>query len=238
MNDEPDNPYRLKIKEWPEQERPREKLIEHGAQLLSDAELLAILIGSGNKNETALDIAKKMLVDLDGLPNIAMRNSQEISRIKGIGHARGSRLLAAFELGRRVERAQFKYQKFICAQDVVNFYSPAMRCLKHEVFKALLLDNGNKLIKDVQITKGTLNASLVHPREVFKEAIDHLAAAIIVVHNHPSGSVQPSKEDVDVSRQLKHAGDIIGIPVIDHIILGDDQYFSFADQGFFSTSQN
>ena len=227
--------YHLKIKEWPEQERPREKMLSHGPRFLSDAELLAILIGSGTRNATALDIAKKMLVDHGGLLGIADKNVKEITRLKGIGSARGARLLAAFEIGRRIETAGHDKQKFHCAQDVVQYYSPKMRHLKYEVFKAMLLDNGNKLIKDVEITKGTLNASLVHPREVFKEAIDHLAAGVIVVHNHPSGNITPSKEDITVSDQLKKAGEIVGIPVIDHLIVGGDQYYSFADQGFFNS---
>lgn len=226
--------YHLRIKEWPEQERPREKMFSLGPRFLSDAELLAILIGSGTKNATALDIAKKMLVDYNGLTNVASKNTREITRLKGVGNARGARLLAAFEIGRRIESKTNYRQKFSCAKDVVQYYLPTLRHLKYEVFRAMLLDNGNKLIKDVEITKGTLNASLVHPREVFKEAIDHLAAGVIVIHNHPSGNINPSKEDIDVSYQLKKAGEIVGIPVIDHLIVAGDAYFSFADQGFFN----
>lgn len=224
--------YHPKIKDWPEEERPREKLIRHGAALLSDAELLALLIGSGSGGITAVDVAKRLLLDHHELAGLAKCNLSELRRMKGVGFARASRLLAAFEIGRRIEsHLPDQSLKINTPTNVVRYYQPILRSLKQEIFKVILLDSGNRIIRDVDITIGTLNASLVHPREVFKAAIDHLAAGIILLHNHPSGEAVPSQQDKTMTDQLVQAGRVMGIPVMDHLIITHSSYFSFANEG-------
>lgn len=225
--------YHTKIKEWPEEERPREKLLAAGPQSLSDAELLALLIESGTGGVTALDVARRLLVENQHLAGLAEKGAAELVRMKGIGPARSARILAAFELGRRIEGGiPRKRVKVESPEEVVRTMRPGFRGLRNEVFKALLLDSGNKIIRDVVISRGTLNASVVHPREVFKTAVDHLAAGIILLHNHPSGEAVPSAEDRKVTEQMMRAGTLMGIPVLDHIIVTEDRFFSFARAGF------
>ena len=224
--------YHTKIKEWPEEERPREKLLKFGPQVLSDAELLALLIGSGTGGVTAVDLAKRLLVEYACLSTLASHGIAELTRMKGIGPACAARILAAFELGRRIEMgSERKNVKVNSPEDVVRFSLPEFRGLKKEVFKAILLDSGNRVIRDVTISQGTLNASVVHPREVFKAAVDYLAAGIILIHNHPSGEPVPSKEDRKVTSQLVKSGEVLGIPVLDHLIIAGRRYFSFVKEG-------
>jgi DNA repair protein RadC len=224
--------YHPKIKDWPEPERPREKLLKMGPGFLTDAELIALLIGSGTNGITAIDVAKKLLVDNHQLTGLSKCNYREIVRLKGIGRARAAVLMAAFEIGRRIESQVHEEKKKVSApDDIVRFLQPAFRALKQEVFKVILLDSGNRIIRDIDITRGTLNASLVHPREVFKTAVDHLAAGVILVHNHPSGETQPSVQDKEITRQLVEAGQIMGIPVLDHLIITQNGYYSFAGEG-------
>ncbi|MBN1781175.1 DNA repair protein RadC [bacterium] len=224
--------YHTRIRDWPESERPREKMILHGSPILSDAELIAILVGSGSGRVTALDVAKRMLMDHDGLINLSKCNLSELTRMKGIGRARACSLLAAFEIGRRIEcHLPRRSVKITEPADCVRQYEAGLRAVKHEIFKVVLLDNANRIIRDIDITKGTLNASLVHPREVFKTAVDYLAAGVILMHNHPSGEAFPSEQDRQVTQQMVKAGLIIGIPVLDHIIVADRSHFSFANEG-------
>jgi DNA repair protein RadC len=220
------------IKEWPLSERPREKLLQRGAGMLSDAELIALLIGAGSKDSTAVDMARRLLVTHKDLRSLSSVSGHQLIRMKGIGPARTARLLAAFEIGRRVERSQpLKENKLNGPEDAVRACRPGYRGLQQEVFKVLLLNSGNRLINEVTISRGTLNASLVHPREVFKAAIDHLAAGVILLHNHPSGNAMPSREDRQVTGQMVRAGELIGIPILDHIIITDNSHFSFAGEG-------
>jgi DNA repair protein RadC len=222
--------YHPRIKDWPTEERPREKLFKHGAEFLSEAELLAILIGSGINGITALDVAKRMLMDHHDLVQLSCCNFNELTRLKSIGFATAARLIACFEIGRRVEAGRSRLsKKMTCPSELAHYFQPQMRSLKKEVFKVVLLDSGNRLIKDVNITQGTLNASLVHPREVFKAAIDCLAAGIVLMHNHPSGDPFPSEQDKQITQQLRQAGQVMGIPVIDHLIIANNGYFSFAN---------
>jgi len=224
--------YHPKIKDWPEQERPREKLIRNGSSFLSDAELLALLIGSGSGGITAVDLAKRLLCDFHHLSGLAQCNLPELCRLKGLGLARASRLMAAFEIGRRIEADHPAGTcKISTPADIVKRYQSVLRSLKREIFKVILLDSGNRVIRDVDISVGTLNASLVHPREVFKTAIDYLSAGIILLHNHPSGEAVPSKQDKLVTQQLVQAGQLMGIPVLDHIIIADSAFYSFANEG-------
>lgn len=224
--------HRTSIKNWPADERPREKLLRHGPTALADAELLAILIRTGSQKSSALDLAKGILHEGRSLHGIAAKSATELMRMKGIGRAKSVELLAAFEIGRRVEAHRHE-QKLIVKSpdDVANLMIPKMRHLSNEEFYVLVLDAQNGVKEEVRLTSGTLNASLVHPREVFKAAIDHRAAAVIVVHNHPSGNLEPSREDLEITRQLAEAGKIIGIPLHDHLIVAAGGFTSMAERG-------
>jgi len=231
--------YRVPIKEWPEDDRPREKLSRLGAQALSDAELLAILLGSGTRNATAVDVAKYLLKQHESLHQLARYGVAEFQRIKGIGTVRAITLAAAFELARRLHRPE-KVSKpvFLSPADVASYMIPRLRDLRKEIFVVLLLNSANRLIREVTISEGNLNSSVVHPREVFKAALDELAAGIILVHNHPSGRLQPSQEDISITRQLVEAGRIVGIPVHDHVLTAGSEYVSFAEQGLLGSTQH
>ncbi len=225
-------PRRLRIPDWPEAERPREKLLQSGAQALSDAELLALMIGSGCSGATAVDMGREMVSAGGGLASLATRNARELSRMKGIGSASAARILAAFEIGRRTAGGGRGGKRKVCSpEDVVRWYGPQLRDMRREAFRVLLLDGANRILADRTVSEGTLNASLVHPREVFKPAVDHTAASVILLHNHPSGEADPSAEDRAVTAQLAEAGRMMGIPVIDHVIVAGDRYFSFAKEG-------
>ena len=228
--------YRTKINEWPADERPREKLLKHGPAALSDAELLAILIRIGMEKYSALDLAKAILHEHKSLPGVASRSATELMRMKGIGKAKAVEMLAAFEIGRRVEARPYGEKIIVRSpEDVARIMIPRMRDLTNEEFYVLVLDAQNGLREEVKLTSGTLNASLVHPREVFKTAIDYRAAAIIVVHNHPSGNLEPSREDIEITRQLCESGKTIGIPVHDHLIVSGSGFTSLAERGIISS---
>lgn len=220
------------IRAWPEAERPRERLLQRGASALADAELLAILLRSGTHRASALDLGRVVKEQVRSLRRLGRLSAGELMRIPGIGAAKAAEILAALELGRR---AQAEIEEDVpivrSPEDVARVMLPFLRDLQHEVFLVLILDAKNGLRDRIELTRGTLTSSLVHPREVFKPAIDHRAAAIIVVHNHPSGNPEPSHEDIDVTRQLVETGKIVGIPLHDHIILAGDKYTSFAERG-------
>jgi DNA repair protein RadC len=223
--------YHTRIKDWPEAERPREKLMKHGAGVLTDAELLAILIGSGTSKVTAVDLAKRLLVEHRNLRVLAGKSVADLKKFKGIGSARAVSLVSAFELSRRLHaREGEKLDVVRSPEDVAARYIPKLRDLKNEVFLVLLLNSANGIFKEVEISRGSLNASVVHPREVFKRAIDELAAGIILVHNHPSGNRNPSSEDITLTKQIVEAGKVMGIPVHDHIIIAGGAYTSFAEE--------
>jgi DNA repair protein RadC len=223
--------YHSKILDWPEHERPREKLLQHGAASLSDAELLAILLRTGTRQVTAVDLAKLLLKEYRSLSHLASRVINELTLIHGLGKTKAVTLAAAFELGRRtLSRHEDKLQ-IRSPEDVVQRFAPKLKDLQFEVFLALLLDSANHLLCDVEVSKGILNSSLSHPREVFRRAITEPAASIILLHNHPSGNPEPSSEDLQITKQLVEAGKIIGIPVHDHIIVAGNSYTSFAERG-------
>jgi DNA repair protein RadC len=224
-----------KISRWPEKERPRERLLQQGAQHLSEAELLGILIGKGTKRKTAIDLARELLDRYESLEDLFSRSPSELMKVKGIGTAKAATLSAVFHLVRRVQ-AQKKRERatFKRSSDVKDHYLPLMKDLRKEVFKVLLLSRSNKLIKEVTISEGTLDASLVHPRDVFREALLESAAGVILLHNHPSGNPTPSEEDLRITKQLAEAGKVMGIKVYDHIILAGEDYRSLADEGLIS----
>lgn len=223
--------YHTRIRDWPENERPREKLVLRGPASLSDAELLAIFIRTGSGKVTAVDIAKKLLIDFRDLRVLSTKSLGELRTMKGIGAAKGTTLLAAFELARRVNSGEpIQKRKIQSASEVFRYYGPALKDLKKEVFKIILLNSHNQVIIDKTISEGNLDTSIVHPREVFKEAITESASALLLVHNHPSGNSYPSNEDRQITKTLVGAGKLMGIAVYDHIIIGDT-YYSFAEHG-------
>jgi DNA repair protein RadC len=220
------------VKEWPSGERPREKLLGKGASALTEAELLALVLRTGTGSVTALDLAREVLSSGPSLRGLGTRTPGELMRIRGIGPAKAVELIAAFEIGRRMQAEPDEVRPIVRSpEDVARHMVPLLRDRPNEVFFVLLLDAKNALRSKVEITSGTLNASLVHPREVYKVAIDQRAASIIVVHNHPSGNPDPSREDAEVTRQLAEAGRIVGIPLQDHLIVAGDRFTSLAEKG-------
>ena len=221
-----------KITRWPKKERPRERLLQQGPQPLTEAELLGILLGKGTRRKTAVDLARELLDQHGSLQKLFSRSPSELMKVKGIGSAKAATLSAAFELVRRIQsQGNITKISFKRSSDVANHFLPLMRDLQKEVFKVLLLNRANRLIKEVTISEGTLEASLVHPRDVFREALLEPAAGVILIHNHPSGNPSPSEEDLRVTKQLVEAGRLLGIKVYDHIILAGEDYRSLADEG-------
>ncbi|KAF0180310.1 MAG: DNA repair protein RadC [Nitrospirae bacterium] len=223
------------IKEWPEAERPRERLLKHGAENLSDAQLLAILLRTGNKDASAVQLGLSLLdvyKTLSSIESASLRDMQKHTELKGIGSAKLSQIKAAFELGRRLLREESGSQShFSSSQAVHSYFASRLRHLKKELFVALFLDAKNKLIREYRVSEGTLTNSLIHPREAFKQAVKESAAAVIFVHNHPSGDPTPSHDDLAVTRRLRDVGELLGIPVLDHIIIGDETYVSLKEKG-------
>ncbi len=222
------------MKLLPADDRPRERLIEHGPDILSNSELLAILIRTGTTKRSALDIARE-LTDNDGLYyNIAKaRSVADLSKIKGLGPAKAATILAAVELGRRIAVAEpQKKHRFSSPEICAGYLIPRMRYERTEKFIVMLLDSKNQLIRYQQISEGSLNASIVHPREVFAPAVLHQAASVLAAHNHPSGDPAPSREDRRLTEALKETGAVMGIPLLDHIIIGDGRYYSFRENGY------
>jgi DNA repair protein RadC len=225
------------IQTWPANERPRELLLSNGPQGLSDAQLLAILLRIGRQDLSAVGVAMDLLARLEGLRGLANRSLQELCVVPGIGPAKAAQILAAVELGKRVLATPLTAGLRIRqSQDIFQHYYPLLRDLRHEVFKALLLDAKHGLIRDMTISEGSLTVSIVHPREVFNLAVRESAAAVIFVHNHPSGDPHPSEEDHALTRRLMAAGEILGIRVLDHIVIGDGRYVSFADEGLLAST--
>lgn len=218
----------LKIKEMPKEERPRERLMCYGVEKLSNEELLAILLKTGTKEMSAKVLASYILRETDGVSGFQHCSYQTLSRMKGVGNAKACTIFAAIELGKRVlQKAPILFQKFEDAYQVASYYWDKLGNLKQEYFICVYLDVTKKLIHEKVLFIGTLNRSLVHPREVFKEAYRVSASSIICIHNHPSGEVLPSKEDIVFTAQLVKVGKMLGIEVIDHIIIGNEKYYSF-----------
>jgi len=223
------------IKDIPQEERPRERLLRYGAQVLSDAELLAVLIRTGTRSESALVLAQRILKGdgaKSGLAYVVDSTVEELSNIKGIGTAKAVQIKAAVELGRRISSYNGRKQIVITSPlDVKDLLMEEMRFLEKEHFKTILLNTKNHVISIEDISVGSLNSSIVHPREVFKPAIRRSSASVILVHNHPSGDPTPSKEDIEVTSRLVNAGNILGISVLDHIIIGNNFILSLKEQG-------
>jgi len=221
------------IKKWPEDERPRERLLRHGAQSLSDAQLLAIILRTGGGGKSALELAMEILQTFENLKNMEQASVHEFSQFKGMGNAKIAQIKAALEIGKRFngESVQ-KGLKFFSANEVFQYYRLKIAHMKKEVFHCAMLDAKNRIIRDCRVSEGTLTNSLIHPREAFRDAIKESAASVIFVHNHPSGDPTPSNEDIIVTEKLVNAGNIVGIKVLDHVIIGDNQFTSMMEKGY------
>ncbi len=221
------------IQDWAEEDRPREKLIQRGRMALTDAELLAILIGSGTVSETAVDVAKNLLSRVNhDLRELGKQAPGELMKTRGIGKAKAITLLAAMELGRRrKERDVTQRVRIVSSASACEEIRPHLQDKQHEEFWILLLNRANEVIRPVQVSLGGVSGTVVDVRLVFKHAVENLASSIILAHNHPSGNLRPSSSDKAITRQLSDAGRILSIPVLDHLIVSDNGYFSFADEG-------
>ncbi|MGI6308040.1 MAG: RadC family protein [Dethiobacteria bacterium] len=223
---------KITIKDMPLEERPREKMKGQGAGRLSNAELLAIILRTGYREETAIHLAEKVISQAGGLRFLPDYTLEELQEIKGIGLAKAVQIKAALELGRRIA-STFRPATLSLnsPQEVAGFLMEEMRYYHKEYFKIILLNTKNQIISLEDISVGSLNASIVHPREIFHVSIKKSAAAIILVHNHPSGDPHPSREDLEVTTRVAEAGKILGISVLDHLIIGEGKYFSLKEKG-------
>jgi len=217
------------------QDWPREKLFRHGPHVLSNAELLALLLGTGAKERTSVEIASRMLATVASIRELAAQEVRDFTRMDGIGPGKAARLAAAFEFGRRLPRIPREAAAaFRSPADVFREYAPIMSDLRREVFRVVLLNTGHVRISDFVASEGGIASSIVEPRLIFRRAILEHAAAVICIHNHPSGNPEPSREDVAVTRQLVRAGAHLGIPLRDHVIIAGDTYTSLAERGLVS----
>lgn len=223
----------IKIKDIPTEERPRERLIKYGVESLNNEELLSILIGNGTKGKSAKDLSLIILNKIKEIDNNDLLNYQFLSAIKGLGMAKACTILAAVEFGKRMNMKYSSLNSVIVnnANVVFNYFRDLFLNKKQEYFYCLYLDSKKTVIKNKLLFIGTLNKSLVHPREVFKEAYLLSASSIICIHNHPSGNINPSKDDIDITNQLSSIGYLMGIKLVDHLIIGDDSYYSFLEDG-------
>ncbi|MEJ6736242.1 MAG: DNA repair protein RadC [Flavobacteriales bacterium] len=222
----------INIKAWAEADRPREKLALKGKSTLSDAELVAILIGSGNKNETAVELSKKILTSINNdLNQLGKLTIAYLIKFNGIGEAKAISIIAALELGRRRKTADVdKRPKVNSSKDAYNSISPLLSDLQHEEFWVIYLNRNNEILKQENISKGGVSGTIADSKIIFKSAIESLASAMILCHNHPSGNLKPSNADIQLTKKLQEAGIMLDIPVLDHLIIGEKDYFSFSDE--------
>lgn len=227
------NPANLPILSWAEEDRPREKLLLKGKAALSDAELIAVLIATGYKQMSAVDLAKTILSQVNNnLNELAGLSVNDLVKIKGIGQAKAIAIVSALELGRRrKESEQVKRPKIVCSADAYRLMEPDLLDLRQEEFWIILLNRANYVIKKVRISSGGLTGTVTDPKIIFKNAVDHLACSMILTHNHPSGNLSPSDTDLRLTKKLKECGQILEIPVLDHLIFGNAGYLSLADEG-------
>lgn len=219
----------IKIKDLPINDRPMERLINFGVENLSNEELIAILLKTGSKFESSKSIALKILAEVDNIHKLKELNYNDLLKIKGIGVSKACVIVSAIELGNRINKevTSLNNLKMTSAKIVYNYYKDILNVKQQEYFYCIYLDTRKRIIKDKLLFIGTLNQSLVHPREIYKEAYKFSASSIVCIHNHPSGNVIPSTEDIKVTKELVRVGKILGIPVVDHIIIGKDNYYSF-----------
>jgi len=220
----------MNIKNMASEERPREKMLRFGADSLSEAELIAIVLRTGTKDVSAVELASALLYRQNGLRGLVGMMPQELCRTQGMGIAKACEIVAAIELGRRIaQKSKGDTYRIKCAENVADLVMEEMRYYKKEVFKVILLDSKGSIISEEQISVGGLNSSVVHPREVFNAAVRRNAYAMVLLHNHPSGDPTPSSADIDITNRIIDAGRIMGINIIDHIVIGDGEYYSFKE---------
>ncbi|MBU8893195.1 MAG: DNA repair protein RadC [Bacteroidales bacterium] len=223
----------LTIKDWAVEDRPREKLIKKGMQSLSDAEIVAILIGSGTKNESAVELSKKVLKSANNnLNELGKQNIQDLTKMKGIGDAKAITILAALELGKRRKISDVITKKKITqSKDIFELFQPILGDLPHEEFWILLLNRSNKIIEKFKISQGGVSGTVIDVKIILKQAIEKLASSVILCHNHPSGNRNPSSADDSITNKLKNGAKLLDIQILDHVIIADMEYFSYADEG-------
>ena len=223
----------MKIQQLSEEDRPREKLLLKGKAALSDAELIAILIGSGSTEQSAVDLARSILQSVDyNLNELAKRSVKDLERFKGIGEAKAISIVSALELGRRRKETELlRRPKITSSADVYSLMQEHLLDLPHEEFWVVLLNRANEVLRKLQMSSGGLSGTVADVRMIFKSALEHNAQALILVHNHPSGNRKPSDADLKLTKNLKEAGKILEVPVLDHLIFAERSYFSFADEG-------
>lgn len=220
------------IKGWPEGERPREKLLKFGEHMLTDSELLAILLRSGTKGNSAVDLGRNLITKFKNFRNMSHTDISQWREFKGLGDAKICQIKAAIEIGRRFMTEEKKTEgKIESSKEVADLFMPRMRDLKKEVFKVLLLDGQNNIMDTVEIDEGIVTQASPSVREIIQRALQSFAASIVAVHNHPSGNSNPSQEDRRFTKELVSAGKIMQIKILDHVIIGDNKYYSFADSG-------
>jgi len=224
---------KLSIKDWSVDDRPREKLLQKGIQSLSDAELIAILIGSGNREMSAVELSKHILSEnANNLNHVAKKSVQELTKFKGIGEAKAISIISALELGKRRDAIDVEKQnKITSSKDVFLLLNSKYKDLPYEEFWVIFLNRSNKIIHKERMSQGGVSGTVVDIRIILKKAIENLASSIILSHNHPSGQLKASQQDIDLTEKLKEAAKLIDVAVLDHIIVADNKYYSFADQG-------
>ncbi len=223
----------MRMGELPAEERPRERMRALGVEALSMRELLALVIGSGSRGKGTMEVADDLVVSFESVRDLALASVERLCRVSGVGVARASRVMAAIELGKRVLKSSRGDRKTVrCPADAAGMVMEDMMNLDREHFRVMLLDSKNAVISVETVSIGTVNASIVHPREVLKPALEKSATSIILVHNHPTGSVSPSREDILITRRFEKCGRILGIDVVDHIIVGDNNYVSMKEGGY------
>ncbi|MBF0706373.1 MULTISPECIES: RadC family protein [Bacillales] len=221
------------IRDYPEEERPRERLMKDGPETLSNQELLAIILRTGTKQESVLQLSYRIIQNFEGLRLLKDASIEELTSLNGVGTAKAVQLIAAMELGRRVSRLQLEERYTIRSpEDGANYVMEDMRFLSQEHFVCLYLNTKNQVLHRQTVFVGSLNASIVHPREVFREAFRRSAASLICFHNHPSGDPTPSREDIEVTKRLAECGKMLGIDMLDHIIIGDQKFISLKEKGY------
>lgn len=224
--------YKITMKDMPLELRPRERILKDGPEALSNIELLAILLRIGTKEDNVLELASKILTQVGNIKGLASYSMDDLKNIKGIGLAKAAQIKAAVEIGKRISSAPNEERPIIRSpQDVERLLMEEMRHLDREYFKAISLNTKNNVLAIETVSVGSLSSSIIHPRELFKNPIKRSAAALILVHNHPSGDPSPSKEDLDVTKRLVEVGKLLGIEVLDHIIIGDNKYISLKEKG-------
>lgn len=224
---------RLTIKRWAEEDRPREKLLLKGKSTLSDAELIAILIGSGNKDQTAVELSQHILNSCgNSLDNLAKLSIKDLQKFKGIGEAKAISIAAALEIGRRrKDAAPTQRVKITSSKDAFHLLNGDLMDLNHEEFWIIFLKRNNDVIKKEMLSRGGVSGTVVDAKIIYKRALEETASGVILAHNHPSGNLKPSQEDINLTKRLKDAGRSLDISVLDHLIITDHSYFSFADEG-------